>query len=90
MSIRPSRLILETRTNTSSDALRTYIEVDFVGPGNSVDLRIRHFWGQCKNGLVGQSWSTLSDSDVIPETADFNGPNAWIFNSIPICDTRTL
>jgi hypothetical protein len=83
MSIRPSRLSLETRTNTNLDVIRTYIEVDFVGPGESVDLRIRHFWAQWKNVLVGQAWSTFSDSDVIPETADFNGPNAWIFQFNP-------
>jgi hypothetical protein len=83
MSIRPSRLTLESRTDTSLDVLRTYIEVDFVGPGNSVALRIRHFNGQLKNFLVGQAWSTFSDSDVIPETADFNGPNSWIFQFNP-------
>ena len=83
MSVRASRLSLESRTDTSLDVLRTYIEVDFVGPGNSVDLRIRHFYGQLKNLLVGQAWSTFSDSDVIPETADFNGPNAWIFQFNP-------
>ena len=83
MSIRPSRLSLETRTNTSLDVIRTYIEVDFVGPGESTELRIRHFWAQWKNVLVGQAWSTFSDSDVIPETADFNGPNAWIFQFNP-------
>jgi hypothetical protein len=83
MSVRASRLSLESRTDTSLDVLRTYIEVDFVGPGNSVELRIRHFYGQLKNLLVGQAWSTFSDSDVIPETADFNGPNSWIFQFNP-------
>ena len=83
MSVRASRLSLETRTNTRLDVVRTYIEVDFVGPGDSVALRIRHFWVQLKNVLVGQAWSTFSDSDVIPETADFNGPNGWIFQFNP-------
>jgi hypothetical protein len=83
MSVRASRLSLESRTDTSLDVLRTYIEVDFVGPGNSVALRIRHMYGQLKNLLVGQAWSTFSDSDVIPETADFNGPNSWIFQFNP-------
>ena len=83
MSVRASRLSLESRTDTSLDVLRTYIEVDFVGPGNSVELRVRHMYGQLKNLLVGQTWSTFSDSDVIPETADFNGPNSWIFQFNP-------
>jgi porin-like protein len=48
MNIRPSRLMLETRTNTSFDTVRTFIEVDFVGPDESVELRIRHFWVQLK------------------------------------------
>ncbi len=83
MTARASRLSLESRTETKWDTLRTYFEIDFVGPGNSVDVRVRHFFGQLKNVLIGQSWSTFHDSDVIPETADFNGPNAWIFHFNP-------
>lgn len=83
MTARASRLSLEARTETKWDTLRTYFEIDFVGPGNNVNVRLRHFWGQLKNLLVGQSWSTFHDSDVIPETVDFNGPNAWIFHFNP-------
>ena len=83
MTARASRISLETRSDTRWDVLRTYIEIDFVGPGNSTNLRLRHFYGQLKNLLVGQSWSTFHDSDVIPETVDFNGPNAWIFQFNP-------
>jgi len=83
MTARASRLSLESRTDTRWDVLRTYIEIDFVGAGNSTNFRLRHFYGQLKNLLVGQSWSTFHDSDVIPETADFNGPNSWIFQLNP-------
>ena len=83
MAARASRISLETRTDTRWDVLRTYIEMDFVGPGNSTNFRLRHFYGQLKNLLVGQSWSTFHDSDVIPETVDFNGPNSWIFQFNP-------
>jgi hypothetical protein len=83
MTARASRLSLESRTDTRWDVLRTYFEIDFVGPGNSTSFRLRHFYGQLKNILVGQSWSTFHDSDVIPETADFNGPNSWIFQFLP-------
>lgn len=83
MAARASRLTLETRTDTPWDVLRTYIEIDFVGPGNSTELRLRHFYAQLKNILVGQAWTTFHDSDVIPETVDFNGPNSWIFQFNP-------
>ncbi|MDH4153121.1 MAG: porin [Nitrospira sp.] len=83
MAARASRLTLESRTDTTWDVLRTYIEIDFVGPGNSTGLRLRHFYAQLRNILVGQSWTTFHDSDVIPETADFNGPNSWIFQFNP-------
>ncbi|MBH0203926.1 MAG: hypothetical protein HP496_16905, partial [Nitrospira sp.] len=83
MAARASRLTLESRTDTKWDVLRTYIEIDFVGPGNTTELRLRHFYAQLRNILVGQSWTTFHDSDVIPETADFNGPNSWIFQFNP-------
>ena len=83
MAARASRISFETRTDTRWDVLRTYFEIDFVGPGNSTNFRLRHFYGQLQNLLVGQSWSTFHDSDVIPETVDFNGPNSWIFHFNP-------
>lgn len=83
MTARASRLSLESRTDTKWDVLRTYVEIDFVGPGNSTELRLRHFYAQLRNILVGQAWTTFHDSDVIPETVDFNGPNSWIFQFNP-------
>lgn len=83
MAARASRISLETRTDTRWNVLRTYIEFDFVGPGNTTNFRLRHFYAQLKNLLVGQTWSTFHDSDVIPETVDFNGPNSWIFQFSP-------
>ncbi|MDH5346712.1 MAG: porin, partial [Nitrospira sp.] len=53
MAARASRLTLESRTDTKWDVLRTYIEIDFVGPGNSAELRLRHFYAQLRNILVG-------------------------------------
>jgi outer membrane murein-binding lipoprotein Lpp len=83
LGVRASRLSFETRTNLAHDVIRTYAEIDFAGPTNAVLFRIRHLYGQWKNILIGQSWSTFHDSDVIPETADFNGPNSWIFHLNP-------
>ncbi len=83
MTARASRISFETRTDTRWDVLRAYFEVDFVGPGTSTNLRVRHFYGHWNNLLIGQSWSTFHDSDVIPETVDFNGPNSWIFHFNP-------
>ena len=83
MAARASRLSLELRTDTQWDVLRTYVEIDFVGPGNRTEFRLRHFYAQLRNILVGQAWTTFHDSDVIPETVDFNGPNSWIFQFNP-------
>ncbi|MBK9308813.1 MAG: porin [Nitrospira sp.] len=83
MAARASRLSLEFRTDTQWDVLRTYVEIDFVGPGNRTEFRLRHFYAQLRNILVGQAWTTFHDSDVIPETVDFNGPNSWIFQFNP-------
>lgn len=46
MAARASRLTLESRTDTTWDVLRTYIEIDFVGSGNSTEFRLRHFYAQ--------------------------------------------
>lgn len=83
MTARTSRISMETRSDLGANILRTYMEFDFVGPGNSTNYRLRHFYGQWKNILVGQAWSLFHDSDVIPDTVDFNGPNSWIFQFNP-------
>ena len=84
MSVAPSRLSIEIRNNTKYGPLRIYYENDFNnGPNTTNSFRLRHFYGQWQNILVGQTWSAWEDADAIPDTVDFEGPNSWIFRLQP-------
>jgi len=84
MSVAPSRISLELRNNTNYGPLRIYYENDFNnGPNTTNSFRLRHFYGQWQNILVGQTWSAWEDADAIPDTVDFEGPNSWIFRLQP-------
>lgn len=84
VSAAPSRLSFEIRSNLTPGILRIYYENDFNnGPDATFNYRVRHFYGQLKNLLVGQTWSTFEDADAIPDTVDFEGPNSWIFRLQP-------
>ena len=80
LSVAPSRLSLELRNNTNYGPLRIYFENDFNnGPNTTNSFRLRHFYGQWQNILIGQTWSAWEDADVIPDTVDFEGPNSVDF-----------
>ena len=84
MSVAPSRISFEIRNNTNYGPLRIYYENDFNnGPNTTNSFRLRHFYGQWQNVLVGQTWSAWGDTDAIPDTVDFEGPNSWIFRLQP-------
>lgn len=79
VSMRPSRFGVEFRqpvgdaTNTN-DFVKAYLEYDFLGNYDRNSLRLRQFYGQYKNILVGQTWSSFGDPDVFPDTLEFEGP----------------
>lgn len=80
VSVAPSRLSIELRNNTRYGPLRIYYENDFNnGPNTTNAFRLRHFYGQWANLLVGQTWSLWKDVDAIPDTVDFAGPAPAIF-----------
>ena len=84
MSVAPSRISVELRSNTSYGPLRIYYENDFNnGPDTTNSYRLRHFYGQWENILVGQTWSAWGDADAIPDTVDFERPNSWISRRQP-------
>lgn len=84
MSVAPSRLSIELRSNTAHGPLRIYYENDFNnGPNATPAFRLRHFYGQWRNVLVGQTWSAWKDVDAIPDTVDFAGPAPMIFRLQP-------
>jgi hypothetical protein len=43
-----------------------------------MDFRVRHFYGQAWNFLIGQTYSAFMDIDVFPDVVDYQGPNGII------------
>jgi hypothetical protein len=78
VSIRPSRMNTEFRQPLGDDTLKVLVAWDLYGPLGRNALRLRSFWGQYKNFLVGQNWSAFGDADAFPETLDFQGPPGMI------------
>jgi hypothetical protein len=68
---RPSRFFAEFREpvgNGSDNTVKGYFEFDFLGGYDRKSFRLRQFYGQYKNFLVGQTWSSFGDPDVFPDT----------------------
>jgi len=79
VSMRSSRIFLEMRQptgdgNDPSSQVKAYVEVDFLGNYDRTSLRLRQFYAQYKNLLVGQTWSAFGDPDAFPDTLEFEGP----------------
>ena len=70
----PSRVNLDVRSPSPIGDLRTFLEADFAGAGNT--LRLRHAFMQVKRWTIGQTWSTFSDPEAEPIGIDFEGLNA--------------
>ena len=72
---RQTRVQLDFRTPTGvGSEFRAFAEIDFFGSSGSVDPRLRHFYGQVKNVLLGQTWTTFTDVDAIPDQLDLSAP----------------
>jgi hypothetical protein len=72
----PSRFNFDLRTPTGVGYMRSFIEGDFAGDGNT--LRLRHAYGQWRRLIFGQTWSTFSDPEAEPDGIDFEGLNAIV------------
>lgn len=72
-SANQSRLNLEFRDSTELGDLRAFLEADFARSGDT--LRLRHAYGQFRNFLTGQTWTTFYDPQAWPEEVDFEGLN---------------
>ena len=61
---------------------RFYYENDFMGvsKNNGGQYRLRHAYAQLSNFVLGSTFTNFSDVDAIPETVDFVGPNAQMYN----------
>jgi hypothetical protein len=78
VSMRPSRFSAEFRQpvqgDETGDTVKAYLEYDFLGNYDRTSLRLRQFYAEYKNLLVGQTWSAFGDPDVFPDTLEFEGP----------------
>jgi DcaP outer membrane protein len=88
-SPQPSRLNFDLRSPSRLGPMRTFIEADFAGSGNS--FRLRHAFMQTRRFIFGQTWSTFSDPEAEPIGIDFEGLNAIsLFRQPQIRYTRPL
>lgn len=77
-----TRLSLEIRRPTEQFGnLRIYNENDFFGDSgsNAMTFRVRHFYGQAWNFLIGQTFTGFMNPDAWPDVLDYQGP-AGILN----------
>jgi hypothetical protein len=75
VSMRPSRFNVEFRQpSVYGSDVKAYLELDFLGNYDRNSLRLRHFYAQWRNVLIGQYWSAFGDPDAFPDTLEFEGP----------------
>ncbi|MGB5163411.1 MAG: DcaP family trimeric outer membrane transporter [Thermoanaerobaculia bacterium] len=85
ISAKRSRVNLDMRMNSDVGTFRAFIEGDFAADiENNDTYRLRHAFGQYKNWIMGQTWSTFMDTEASPEELDFEGLNAYINDRQPI------
>jgi hypothetical protein len=76
-----TRLSFELRRPVPFDSsVRIYTEYDFfdTSTSNSMNFRVRHFYGQAWNLLIGQTYSAFMDADASPDVVDYQGPNGMV------------
>ena len=85
ISAKGSRLMLDVRAPTREGAPRFYYENDFNGSGSAtMNIKIRHLYGQYYNIILGQTFSVFEDPDGWPDTLDYEGPNAAVSARMPL------
>ena len=81
-----SRISLEFRRPAPRhNLIRIYYENDFFGDAStaSMSYRLRHFYAQVWNTLIGQTFTAFMNVDAWPDTVDYEGPNAQITRRQP-------
>jgi hypothetical protein len=76
-----TRVSFEVRRPAGEDgSLRIFNENDFFddSTSSSMKFRVRHFYGQAWNLLIGQTYSAFMNIDAWPDVLDYAGPNASI------------
>lgn len=64
--------------NEKKFPLQVFLELDWFFDSDDLNLvpRLRHAYGVIGNLLVGQTWTTSFDSNILPSTVDFSGGDA--------------
>jgi len=83
-SIRESRFSADFRIPVSNiGTARTFIQFDFFGANGATTPRLRHFYAQLANILVGQTNTVFMDPDAWPDIIEFQGPTSGLLARIP-------
>jgi hypothetical protein len=83
-NVRDSRLSADFRIPVSNiGTARTFIQFDFFGGNGANTPRLRHFYAQLHNILVGQTNTLFMDPDAWPDILDFQGPTSGLLARIP-------
>jgi len=83
-AIRESRVSADFRIPVSKIGMaRAFVQFDFFGANGATTPRLRHFYGQLANVLVGQTNTVFMDPDAWPDILDFQGPTSGLLARPP-------
>jgi hypothetical protein len=83
-SIRGSRISADFRIPVGDQKIgRTFFQLDFFGANGATAPRLRHFYAQIDNILVGQTFTNFMDPDAFADTLDTQGANSAVSVRIP-------
>jgi DcaP outer membrane protein len=84
VGIRESRFSADLRVPVGGiGTARTFIQFDFFGANGATTPRLRHFYGQLDNFLVGQTNTVFMDPDAWPDIIEFQGPTSGLLARPP-------
>ena len=84
VSVKQSRFGVQGNVPIGDDLgpLNFRFEFDFFGVGvdaGQTTIRLRHFYGEWRSLLAGQTNSLFMDGDVFPNTVEYWGPTGMVF-----------
>lgn len=85
MNANGTQLIADVRAPSNPGNFRFFYQNDFFGDdAKDMRYRLQHIYGQYYGLKVGFTTSAWENSDVWPDTVDYEGPNAVIFARRPV------
>lgn len=83
-SIRGSRVSADFRIPVADEKIaRTFVQLDFFGANGATAPRLRHFYAQLDNLLVGQTFTNFMDPDAFADSLDTQGANSAVSVRLP-------